>query len=54
MRNWNVVFANCPREANGAAREIASFFFFPFIIRTGWVDEHPRFLLGTLVDNITT
>jgi hypothetical protein len=44
----DISFSHCPREANELAR-----FYFSNCSSCSWVDEHPRFLLDSMINDVT-
>jgi ribonuclease HI len=48
----DVSFSHCPREANRVAHELARFCFLN-CSSCNWVDEPPRFLLDSLINDVT-
>jgi hypothetical protein len=47
-----VFFSHCPREANKVVRELARVRF-SNSLSCNWVDESPRFLLDSLINDLT-
>jgi hypothetical protein len=48
----DVSFSHCPREANGVAHELARFCY-SNCLSCNWIDEPPRFLLDSLLNDVT-